>query len=80
MVLPSEIVSIASTVSGLDAIVSLLSAEHFSGGSETFRNTLKELEIRARWMKQREVSAKAALGYCPLTDGLCAEKTTPVRT
>jgi hypothetical protein len=43
----------------------LLSDEHFSRGSETFRNRLKEPGLRAYWMKERTLLAKAAPGYCP---------------
>jgi hypothetical protein len=56
----------------------LLSAEHFSRGSETFRNRLKEPGLRAYWLKQREMLAKAAPGYCAYIDSLCTEETTPV--
>lgn len=56
----------------------LLSAEHFSRGSETFRNRLKEPGLRAYWMKQREILAAAAPSYCAYIDSLCAGKTTPV--
>ena len=57
----------------------LLSAEHFSRGSETFRNRLKEPGLRAYWLKQREMLAKAAPGYCAYIDSLCTEETTPFR-
>jgi hypothetical protein len=56
----------------------LLSAEHFSRGSETFRNRLKEPGLRAYWMKQREILAAAAPSYCAYIDSLCAGETTPV--
>jgi hypothetical protein len=58
----------------------LLSAEHFSRGSETFRNRLKEPGLRAYWMKERNMLAKAAPGYCAYIDSLCTEETTPFRT
>jgi len=58
----------------------LLSAEHFSRGSETFRNRLKEPGLRAYWMKERDMLAKAAPGYCAYIDSLCTEETTPFRT
>jgi hypothetical protein len=58
----------------------LLSAEHFSRGSETFRNRLKEPGLRAYWMKERGLLAKAAPGYCAYIDSLCTEETTPFRT
>jgi hypothetical protein len=57
----------------------LLSSEHFSRGSETFRNTLREPGLRAYWMKQRDMLAKAAPSYCAYIDGLCTEETTPLR-
>lgn len=56
----------------------LLSNEHFSRGSETFRNTLKEPGLRAYWMKQRESLAKSAPRYCAYIDSLCTEETTPL--
>lgn len=56
----------------------LLSAEHFSRGSETFRNSLKEPGLRAYWMKQRDILAKAAPGYCAYIDSLCTGEMTPV--
>ena len=55
----------------------LLSAEHFSRGSETFRNRLKEPGLRAYWMKQREILTLAAPGYCAYIDSLCTGETTP---
>lgn len=57
----------------------LLSAEHFSRGSETFRNRLKEPGLRAYWMKQREILAEAASSYCAYIDSLCSGETTPFR-
>ena len=54
-----------------------LSAEHFARGSETFRGRLKEPGLRAYWMKQRGILAKAAPGYCTYIDGLCNGETTP---
>jgi hypothetical protein len=58
----------------------LLSAEHFSRGSETFRYRLKEPGLRAYWMKQREILVVAAPGYCAYIDRLCTEETTPFET
>ena len=55
----------------------LLSKEHFSRGSETFRIRLKEPGLRAYWMKQREILVGAAPTYCAYIDSLCTEKTTP---
>jgi hypothetical protein len=55
----------------------LLSAEHFSRGSETFRSRLREPGLRAYWMKQRVILAKAAPGYCAYIDSLCTGETTP---
>ena len=55
----------------------LLSAEHFSRGSETFRHRLTEPGLRAYWMKQREMLAKAAPQYCAYIDSLCTGETTP---
>src|ERR1700761_6599180 len=55
----------------------LLSAEHFSRGSETFRNRLKEPGLRAYWMKEREILAVAAPRYCRYIDSLCTGETTP---
>jgi hypothetical protein len=55
----------------------LLSTEHFSRGSETFRNRLKEPGLRAYWMKQRDILSKAAPSYCAYIDSLCTEETTP---
>ena len=55
----------------------LLSAEHFSRGSETFRNRLKEPGLRAYWMKEREILAIAAPRYCRYIDSLCTGETTP---
>jgi hypothetical protein len=57
----------------------LLSAEHFSRGSETFRNRLKEPGLRAYWMKEREILAVAAPRYCRYIDRLCTGETTPFR-
>ena len=57
----------------------LLSAEHFSRGSETFRNRLKEPGLRAYWMKEREILAVAAPRYCRYIDSLCTGETTPFR-
>ena len=58
----------------------LLSDEHFSRGSETFRDRLKEPGLRAYWVKERALLAKAAPGYCAYIDSLCTEETTPFRT
>jgi hypothetical protein len=58
----------------------LLSGEHFSRGSETFRNRLKEPGLRAYWMKERALLAKAAPGYCAYIDSLCSGETHPFRT
>jgi hypothetical protein len=55
----------------------LLSDEQFSRGSETFRNRLTEPGLRAYWMKQRDILAKAAPGYCAYIDSLCTEETAP---
>ena len=55
----------------------LLSAEHFSRGSETFRSRLREPGLRAYWMKQRDILAKAAPRYCAYIDSLCTGETTP---
>jgi hypothetical protein len=55
----------------------LLSTEHFSRGSETSRNRLKEPGLRAYWIKQREILAGAAPTYCAYIDSLCTEETTP---
>jgi hypothetical protein len=55
----------------------LLSAEHFSRGSETFRHRLKEPGLRAYWMKQREILLVAAPSYCAYIDSLCTGETTP---
>jgi hypothetical protein len=55
----------------------LLSAEHFSRGSETFRYRLKEPGLRAYWMDQREIVAIAAPRYCAYIDSLCTGETTP---
>jgi hypothetical protein len=55
----------------------LLSAEHFSRGSETFRYRLKEPGLRAYWMEQREIVAVAAPRYCAYIDSLCTGETTP---
>ncbi len=55
----------------------LLSDQQFSRGSETFRNRLKEAGLRAYWMKQRDILAKAAPGYCAYIDSLCTEETAP---
>jgi hypothetical protein len=56
----------------------LLSAEHFSRGSETFRHRLKEPGLRAYWLRQRVIMAKAAPKYCAFIDSLCTEDTTPL--
>ena len=56
----------------------LLSAEQFSRGSETFRNILKEPGLRAYWLRQREIMAKAAPKYCAFLDSLCTEDPTPL--
>jgi hypothetical protein len=55
----------------------LLSDEHFSRGSETFRNRLKEPGLRAYWMKEKLLLAKAAPGYCAYIDSLCTGETAP---
>jgi hypothetical protein len=55
----------------------LLSAEHFSRGSETFRHRLREPGLRAYWMTQRDVLAKAAPRYCAYIDSLCTGETMP---
>jgi hypothetical protein len=55
----------------------LLSKEHFSRGSETFRNRLREPGLRAYWMKQRKLLIGAAPSYCAYIDRLCTEETTP---
>lgn len=55
----------------------LLSAEHFSRGSETFRHRLKEPGLRAYWMTQKDVLAKAAPRYCAYIDSLCTGETMP---
>jgi hypothetical protein len=55
----------------------LLSNEHFSRGSETFRNRLKEPGLR---MKERALLAKAARGYCAYIDSLFTGETTPFPT
>jgi hypothetical protein len=57
----------------------LLSDEHFSRGSETFCSRLKEPGLRAYWIKQREILAKAAPSYCAYIDSLCTEETKPFR-
>lgn len=57
----------------------LLSDEHFSRGSETFRNRLREPGLRAYWMKERAFLAKAAPRYCSYIDSLCTEQTMPFR-
>lgn len=56
----------------------LLSDEQFSRGRETFRNTLKEPGLRAYWLKQRDIVAKAAPNYCAFIDSLCTGETTPL--
>jgi hypothetical protein len=56
----------------------LLSEEQFSRGVATFRNTLKEPGLRAYWLRQREIMAKAAPRYCAFIDSLCTEDTTPL--
>jgi len=55
----------------------LLSAEHFSRGSETFRHRLREPGLRDYWMTQRDVLAKAAPRYCAYIDSLCTGETIP---
>jgi hypothetical protein len=57
---------------------SLLSDEQFSRGSATFRERLRELGLRAYWLKQRETMAKAAPRYCAFIDSLCTSETTPL--
>ena len=56
----------------------LLSEEQYSRGIATFRNTLKEPGLRAYWLRQREIMAKAAPRYCAFIDSLCTEDTTPL--
>jgi hypothetical protein len=56
----------------------LLSEEQFSRGVATFSNTLKEPGLRAYWLRQREIMAKAAPRYCAFIDSLCTEDTTPL--
>jgi hypothetical protein len=56
----------------------LLSDEQFSRGSETFRERLKESGLRAYWMKQRSMMAKATPNYCAYIDSLCTQETTPL--
>jgi hypothetical protein len=50
---------------------SLLSGEQFARGSATFRELMKEPGVRAYWLRQKEVIAKAAPGYCAFIDSLC---------
>ncbi len=49
----------------------LLSDEQFARGSETFRALLREPGMRAYWLRQKEVMAKAAPRYCGFIDCLC---------
>ena len=49
----------------------LLSDEQFARGSATFCELLKEPGIRAYWLRQKEVIAKAAPRYCAFIDSLC---------
>ena len=49
----------------------LLSEEQFARGSETFRILLREPGMRAYWLNQKEVMAKAAPRYCAFIDSLC---------
>jgi hypothetical protein len=49
----------------------LLSDEQFARGSATFRELMKEPGIRAYWLRQKEVIAKAAPRYCAFIDSLC---------
>jgi hypothetical protein len=50
----------------------LLSDEQFARGSESFRALLREPGVRAYWLKQKEVMAKAAPRYCAFIDSLCS--------
>jgi len=49
----------------------LLSEEQFARGSESFRELLREPGMRAYWLRQKEVMAKAAPRYCAFIDSLC---------
>jgi hypothetical protein len=49
----------------------LLSDEQFARGSATFRELMKEPGVRAYWLRQKEVIAKAAPRYCAFIDSLC---------
>jgi len=49
----------------------LLSEEQFARGSESFRILLREPGVRAYWLRQKEVMAKAAPRYCAFIDSLC---------
>jgi hypothetical protein len=50
---------------------SLLSDEQFARGSESFRALLREPGVRAYWLRQKDVMAKAAPRYCAFIDSLC---------
>lgn len=54
----------------------LLSEEHYSRGIASFRARLKEPGLRAHWLRQRELLAKAAPTYCAFVDSLCTGETT----
>jgi hypothetical protein len=56
----------------------LLNEEQFSRGVATFRNTLKEPGLRAYWLRQREIMAKAAPKYSAFIDSLCTGDMTPL--
>ncbi len=58
----------------------LLSDEHFSRGSETFRDRLREPGLRAYWMKQRVLILRAAPSYCAYIDSLCTGDVRPIHT
>jgi hypothetical protein len=58
----------------------LLSEEQFSRGVATFRNSFKEPGLRAYWLQQREIMAKAAPKYCAFIDSLSTDDTTPIRS
>lgn len=55
----------------------LLSDEHFSRGSETFRDRLREPGLRTYWMKERVLMLKAAPSYCAYIDSLCTGEVKP---
>jgi hypothetical protein len=51
----------------------LLKEEQFARGCVTFRERLQAPGLRAFWLSQRELFARAAPRYCSFVDALCGD-------